>query len=67
MPKPIVISVRGEPQGIVVPTGVGFRFLAVKLPVFAMEGQVFPSPEAARIAAERLLEPEGAAQELSAA
>ena len=49
--KPIVIEVRGEPLGVVVRTGAQFRFLAVKLPVFGIDGQVFSSIEEARAAA----------------
>lgn len=56
MTKPIVISVRGEPQGVVVPTGSDFRFMAVKLGVFPLEGQLFASIEAARAAAEEVVE-----------
>jgi hypothetical protein len=49
--KPIVIEVSGEPLGVVIPAGDGYRFLAVKLPVFAIDGKVFASIEAARLAA----------------
>lgn len=55
MTKPIVISVRGEPQGVVVPNGGDYRFMAVKLGVFPLEGQVFASVQAARAAAEELV------------
>ncbi|WP_116653029.1 hypothetical protein [Pelagibacterium sediminicola] len=55
MTKPIVISVRGEPQGVVVPNGGDFRFMAVKLGVFPLEGQVFDSVQAARAAAEAVV------------
>ncbi|WP_196259592.1 hypothetical protein [Pelagibacterium limicola] len=55
MTKPIVISVRGEPQGVVVPNGGDFRFMAVKLGVFPLEGQVFESVQAARAAAEAIV------------
>lgn len=48
--KPIVIEVAGEPQGVVVPDAEGFRFLAVKLPAFAIDGQRFESVETANIA-----------------
>jgi len=51
MTKPIVISVAGEPQGVVIPNGADFRFMAVKLGVFPLDGQVFESIEAARAAA----------------
>lgn len=49
--RPIVIEVEGEPLGVVVPSGESFRFLAVKLPVFAIDGEMFDSIEAARQAA----------------
>ena len=48
--KPIVIEVGGEPQGVVVPDSEGFRFLAVKLPAFPIDGQRFPSVELAHVA-----------------
>ncbi|RDE10570.1 hypothetical protein [Pelagibacterium lacus] len=60
MTKPIVISVAGEPQGVVVPNGGDFRFLAVKLGVFSLDGQVFETIEAARDAARAVVE--GAAE-----
>ena len=50
--RPIVIEVEGEPLGVVVPAGEGFRFLAVKLPVFDIDGQVFETIEAATAAAD---------------
>lgn len=56
MTKPIVISVAGEPQGVVVPNGGDFRFMAVKLGVFPLEGKVFESVAAARAAARALVE-----------
>jgi hypothetical protein len=51
--RPIVIEVAGEPQGIVVPETDGFKFLAVKLPAFAMDGHRFPSVEHAHQAVSR--------------
>lgn len=48
--KPIVIEVAGEPLGVVVPYEGGYRFLAVKLPAFAIDGQHFPSVELAHVA-----------------
>jgi hypothetical protein len=48
--KPIVIEVSGEPLGVVVPAEGGYRFLAVKLPAFAVDGQHFPSVEMAHLA-----------------
>ncbi|MEQ8167150.1 hypothetical protein [Pelagibacterium sp.] len=60
MTKPIVISVAGEPQGVVVPNGPDFRFMAVKLGVFPLDGRIFQSIDAARAAAEAVVE--GAAE-----
>jgi hypothetical protein len=56
MTKPIVISVAGEPQGVVVPNGQDFRFMAVKLGVFPLDGRIFQSIDAARAAAEAVVE-----------
>jgi len=47
-PKPVAIEVDGEPLGVVVPADEGFRFLAVRLTAFAVDGQIFTSVEAAR-------------------
>jgi hypothetical protein len=49
--RPIVIEVEGEPLGVVIPAAGGFRFLAVKLPVFAIDGQTFATVAAATAAA----------------
>jgi len=49
--KPIAIDVEGEPLGVVIPEEQGFRFLAVRLPVFPIDGVIFESVEAARRAA----------------
>ena len=51
--RPIVKEVAGEPQGVVVPDAEGYRFVAVKLPAFAMDGQRFPSVETAHSAVSR--------------
>ena len=48
--KPTVIEVGGEPLGVVVPHEGGFRFLAVKLPAFAVDGQHFETVEKAHFA-----------------
>lgn len=48
--KPIVIEVGGEPLGVVVPHAQGYRFLAVKLPAFAIDGQQFATVEKAHFA-----------------
>jgi hypothetical protein len=49
--KPIEIEVDGEPLGVVIPSTEGFRFLAVRLPVFPLDGLVFATVEAAQKAA----------------
>ncbi|WP_338721845.1 hypothetical protein [Devosia sp. XK-2] len=54
--RPIVIEVAGEPQGVVVPDADGYRFVAVKLPAFAMDGQRFPNIETAHLAVSRAIE-----------
>ena len=59
MTKPIVISVSGEPQGVVVPNGSDYRFMAVKLGVFPLDGQTFSSIEAARQAAQAVVDGAG--------
>jgi hypothetical protein len=46
--RPIAIEVDGEPLGVVVPADEGFRFLAVRLNAFAVDGHIFTSVEAAR-------------------
>lgn len=51
MSKPIVIEVSGEPLGVVVPAGDAYRFLAVKFPVFSIDGQTFSSVADAKLAA----------------
>lgn len=48
--RPIVIEVGGEPQGIVVPNEGGYRFVAVRLPAFAIDGQLFETVEKAHFA-----------------
>ncbi|WP_354064505.1 hypothetical protein [Devosia sp. 2618] len=45
-----MIEVAGEPLGVVVPNADGFRFLAVKLPAFAIDGQQFETVEKAHFA-----------------
>ena len=45
--RPTVIEVAGEPQGVVVPTEGGYRFLAVKLPAFVVDGHHFETIEIA--------------------
>lgn len=48
--RPIVIEVAGEPQGIVVPHQGGYRFVAVRLPAFAIDGYQFETLEKAHFA-----------------
>jgi hypothetical protein len=48
--RPVAIEVDGEPQGVVIPSPEGFRFLAVRLAAFGIDGQTFDSPEAAQAA-----------------
>lgn len=48
--KPIAIDVDGEPKGVLVALEAGFRFLAVKLDAFGVDGQVFETIEAAEAA-----------------
>lgn len=48
--KPIAIDVDGEPKGVLVALDKGFRFLAVKLDAFGVDGQVFATVEAAESA-----------------
>ncbi|MBJ3785949.1 hypothetical protein [Devosia sediminis] len=54
--RPIVIEVAGEPQGVIVPAEGGYKFVAVKLPAFAMDGHLFPSIETAHLAVSRAVE-----------
>ena len=49
--KPIAIDVGGEPFGVVIPQAEGYRFLAVRLPVFPLDGVIFETVEAAQRAA----------------
>ena len=49
--KPISIDVAEEPLGVVIPSAEGYRFLAVRLPVFSLDGRMFETVEAARRAA----------------
>ncbi len=57
--KPVVIEVGGEPLGVVVSHRDGFRFLAVKLPAFAIDGHVFGSIESAKSAASEVMRRHG--------
>ncbi len=55
--KPIAIDIDGEPKGVLVAHDEGFRFLAVKLDAFGVDGQVFASIEAAEAAVRDSLRP----------
>jgi hypothetical protein len=55
--KPIAVDVDGEPKGVLVSLDEGFRFLAVKLDAFSVDGQVFDSVEAAEVAVRNALSP----------
>ena len=59
--RPIVIEVAGEPQGVVVPDAEGYKFLAVKLPAFSIDGQLFPSIETAHLAVSKAIQSDEAA------
>lgn len=56
MTRSTLIEVGGEAVGIVVPDGGGYRFVAVKFPVWDLDDRPFPSAEAAQRAARELLE-----------
>lgn len=56
MTKPIVIAVSGQPQGVVVPAEGDYRFLAVKLGVFPLDGRLFKSVADAHRAARAVME-----------
>lgn len=49
--RPIQIEVDGEPLGVLVPEGDAYRFLAVRFPVFAIDGRTFTSIDEAIVAA----------------
>jgi hypothetical protein len=53
--RPTVIEIGGERLGVAIPSGKKFRFIAVKLPVFAIDGREFESIEAAHEAARAAL------------
>ena len=55
--KPIAVDIDGEPKGVLVAHDAGFRFLAVRLDAFAVDGQVFTSIEAAEAAVRDALRP----------
>lgn len=53
--RPTVIEVAGEKLGVVVPDGQGYRFVAVKLPAFVVDGQHFASIETAHLAVSKAI------------
>ncbi|WP_055047312.1 hypothetical protein [Devosia sp. A16] len=55
--KPIAVDIDGEPKGVLVAHDAGFRFLAVKLDAFGVDGQVFATIEAAEAAVRDALRP----------
>ena len=55
--RPIAVDIDGEPKGVLVAHDAGFRFLAVKLDAFGVDGQVFASIEAAEAAVRDALRP----------
>ncbi len=56
--KPIAVDIDGEPKGVLVQSDDGYRFLAVRLDAFGVDGQVFASIEAAELAVRDALRPE---------
>jgi hypothetical protein len=52
--KPIQIDIAGQPVGVVVPTNGRFRFLAVRLSAFPLDGALFDSVSEARSAVGRV-------------
>lgn len=45
--RPLPLNIDGEPKGILIHDPRGYRFMAVKLDAFAVDGEVFDSIEAA--------------------
>ena len=52
--RPVTIEVAGEPIGVVLPESEGYRFLAVRLHAFEIDGRLYDSVEAAQRAASTL-------------
>lgn len=64
--KPVSVPLSGDPQGILVPNGGSYRFVAVKFGVFPLDGRAFSSvQEAEQAIASVLAEEEGDADALS--
>ena len=57
--RPIAIEVDGEPLGVVIPADEGYRFLAVRLNAFAVDGKIFTTVEAARDAVSAVVHLDG--------
>ena len=55
--KPIAVDIDGEPKGVLVAHADGYRFLAVKLDAFEVDGKVFETVEAAESALRDVLRP----------
>lgn len=55
--KPIAVDVDGEPKGVLVTLDAGYRFLAVKLDAFGLDGQVFETVAAAEAALRQSVRP----------
>jgi hypothetical protein len=51
--KPVTIEVDGEPLGVAIPAPGGFRFLAVRLDAFGIDGRTFATIQATREAARK--------------
>lgn len=47
-PKPVTVDLDGEPLGVLVNAPEGYRFMAVRLEAFEIDGRTFASVEAAR-------------------
>ena len=49
--RPIQIEVDGEPLGVLISQGDAYKFLAVRFPVFGIDGRIFASIDEAVVAA----------------
>ena len=55
--RPIAIDIDGEPKGVLISLDEGFRFVAVRLDAFGVDGQVFATVEAAEAALRIAMQP----------
>jgi hypothetical protein len=55
--RPIAVDIDGEPKGVLVTLSEGFKFIAVKLDAFGVDGQVFDTVEAAEAAVRDAMRP----------